>query len=56
VRAAKLGCALVTPERHWQHHQKAAIGYGDIFTLFDQPGRQWLRLLRWVRRKVSLQL
>jgi hypothetical protein len=47
---------IVTPERHWQHHQKAAIGYGDIFTLFDQPGRQWLRWLRWVRRKVSLQL
>lgn len=47
---------LVTPERHWQHHRKGTIGYGDIFTFFDQPGQRWLRWLRWVRRRVSVQL
>jgi hypothetical protein len=30
---------LVTSERHWQHHQQAAIGYGDIFSfLINQDG------------------
>ncbi len=41
---------IVTPERHWQHHQNVAIGYGDIFTLFDQPEQQWLPWLGWLRR------
>lgn len=40
---------ITTPERHWLHHQKTTVGYGDIFTCFEQPARTWLRLLRWLR-------
>lgn len=40
---------ITTPERHWLHHQKTSVGYGDIFTCFEQPARAWLRLLRWLR-------
>lgn len=40
---------ITTPEQHWLHHQKTNIGFGDIFTFFDQPARVWMRLLRWVR-------
>lgn len=40
---------ITTPEQHWLHHQKATMGFGDIFTCFDQPARAWLRVLRWLR-------
>lgn len=43
--------AITTPEQHWRHHQKAHVGFGDIFTYFDQPAREWMRLLRWMRIK-----
>ncbi len=44
--------AITTPEQHWRHHQKAYVGFGDIFTYFDQPARGWMRLLRWIRLKL----
>jgi hypothetical protein len=37
---------ITTPEQHWLHHQKTNMGFGDIFTFFDQPARVWLRWLR----------
>jgi hypothetical protein len=40
---------ITTPERHWLHHQKTTVGYGDIFTCFELPARAWLRWLRWLR-------
>ncbi len=40
---------ITTPEVHWQHHQKTNLGYGDIFTFFDQPAKIWLRWLRLLR-------
>lgn len=40
---------ISTPEQHWQHHLNTARAYGDIFTVFDRPGRSWLRFLRRIR-------
>jgi len=40
---------ITTPERHWLHHQKTHLGFGDIFTCFDQPAKIWLRWLRLLR-------
>lgn len=40
---------ITTPEQHWFHHQKTNMGFGDIFTFFDQPARVWLRWLRLQR-------
>ncbi|UBF30403.1 sterol desaturase family protein (plasmid) [Kovacikia minuta CCNUW1] len=40
---------ITTPERHWLHHQKTSLGYGDIFTFFEQPAKGWLRWLRLAR-------
>jgi hypothetical protein len=40
---------ITTPERHWLHHQKTTVGYGDIFTFFEQPAKAWFRWLRWLR-------
>lgn len=40
---------ITTPERHWVHHQKTNQAYGDIFTLFEQPAKAWLRWLRLFR-------
>ncbi len=40
---------ITTPEQHWLHHQKTSMGYGDIFTFFDQPARSWMRFLRLLR-------
>jgi sterol desaturase/sphingolipid hydroxylase (fatty acid hydroxylase superfamily) len=40
---------ITTPEQHWLHHQKTNMGFGDIFTFFDQPARVWLRWLRLQR-------
>ncbi|MDX2216889.1 MAG: hypothetical protein SFY66_26725 [Oculatellaceae cyanobacterium bins.114] len=37
---------ITTPERHWLHHQRTNIAYGDIFTFFEEPARAWLRGLR----------
>lgn len=42
-------CFITTPEQHWLHHQKTSVGFGDIFTFFEQPARAWMRLLRLVR-------
>lgn len=42
---------VVTPERHWRHHQNAFAAYGDIFTFYDFPAQKWLIFLRFVRRK-----
>jgi len=40
---------ITTPERHWLHHQKTSLAYGDIFTFFEQPATAWLRWLRLFR-------
>jgi len=40
---------ITTPERHWLHHHKTNLGFGDIFTFFEQPAQVWLRLLRLLR-------
>jgi sterol desaturase/sphingolipid hydroxylase (fatty acid hydroxylase superfamily) len=40
---------ITTPERHWLHHQKTNIGYGDIFTFFEQPAKIWMLTLRLFR-------
>ncbi|MBH8550998.1 fatty acid hydroxylase [Nostocaceae cyanobacterium CENA357] len=40
---------ITTPERHWLHHHKTSLGYGDIFTFFEQPAQTWLRWLRLMR-------
>ncbi len=40
---------ITTPEQHWLHHQKTNLGFGDIFTFFDQPAKIWMRWLRWLR-------
>ncbi|MDX2270344.1 MAG: sterol desaturase family protein [Cyanobacteriota bacterium] len=50
--------SITTPELHWEHHRNTTRGYGDIFTIFDKPGRVWLRQLRrWrYRLKASLAL
>lgn len=36
---------VVTPEAHWVHHENGAIAFGDIFTFFDEPAQQWLKVL-----------
>jgi hypothetical protein len=38
-------CCVVTPEAHWVHHENGAIAFGDIFTFFDKPAQQWLKIL-----------
>jgi Na+-transporting NADH:ubiquinone oxidoreductase subunit NqrD len=43
---------ITTPERHWLHHQKASIGYGDIFSFYEQPAKLWLRWLRFLRLRL----
>ncbi|WP_100902622.1 fatty acid hydroxylase [Nostoc flagelliforme] len=40
---------ITTPERHWLHHHKTNLGFGDIFTFFEQPAQMWLRWLRLLR-------
>jgi Fatty acid hydroxylase superfamily len=40
---------ITTPEQHWIHHQKTNMGFGDIFTFFEQPAKAWMRLLRLLR-------
>jgi hypothetical protein len=40
---------ITTPERHWLHHEKTNVGYGDIFTFFEAPAKAWLRWLRFIR-------
>lgn len=40
---------ITTPEQHWLHHQKTNLGFGDIFTFFDQPAKIWMRWLRLLR-------
>ncbi|MBO3462556.1 fatty acid desaturase family protein [Aetokthonos hydrillicola Thurmond2011] len=40
---------ITTPEQHWIHHQKPNLGFGDIFTLFEQPAQTWFRWLRLLR-------
>jgi hypothetical protein len=40
---------ITTPERHWAHHRKTSMGYGDIFTCFEQPAKVWFRWLRLLR-------
>jgi Fatty acid hydroxylase superfamily len=40
---------ITTPEQHWLHHQKTNLGFGDIFTFFDQPAKVWMRWLRLMR-------
>lgn len=44
--------AIVTPERHWDHHTNGFAAFGDIFTFYDAPAQQWLRLLRFLRRRL----
>ena len=57
-RLCQLLC-ITTPERHWQHHQNAKLAYGDIFTFYGPPARQWMRLLtrfKKVLRQKSVKL
>ena len=42
---------IVTPERHWQHHQDARLAYGDIFTFFHHPAIAWMQFLLKIKRK-----
>lgn len=45
---------IVTPEKHWQHHQNANVAFGDLFTFYDQLARLWLHtLLSWKRKWLS---
>ncbi|MBD2451101.1 fatty acid hydroxylase [Nostoc sp. FACHB-152] len=43
---------ITTPERHWLHHHKTNLGFGDIFTFFEQPAQTWLRWLRLLRLRL----
>ncbi|WP_071187253.1 fatty acid hydroxylase [Trichormus sp. NMC-1] len=43
---------ITTPEQHWLHHQKTNLGFGDIFTFFEQPAKIWMRWLRLLRLHV----
>lgn len=43
---------VTTPERHWLHHQKTNLAFGDIFTFFEQPAQAWLRWLRLLRLRL----
>ncbi|BAZ09972.1 hypothetical protein NIES4071_17860 [Calothrix sp. NIES-4071] len=45
---------ITTPERHWLHHEKTTIGYGDIFTFFEKPAKAWLFWLRLLRIRFRL--
>lgn len=60
-RAMMLLCRLLlitTPERHWLHHQKTNLAFGDIFTCFDPSAKiwlRWLRRLRWYLRSLLVQ-
>ncbi|MEY3332163.1 MAG: hypothetical protein RLZZ176_463 [Cyanobacteriota bacterium] len=47
---------ITTPEQHWLHHQKTNLGFGDIFTFFDQPAKVWMRWLRLMRIRWCLYL
>lgn len=40
---------ITTPENHWLHHEKTNLGFGDIFTFFDEPAKVWMRWLRLLR-------
>ncbi|MGI0487818.1 sterol desaturase [Pantanalinema rosaneae CENA516] len=47
---------ITTPEKHWLHHQRTNMAFGDIFSCFEIPAKSWLRLLRWLRwRSRSIQ-
>ncbi|MBG1258149.1 sterol desaturase family protein [Nostoc commune] len=51
-KAVNIVCQILfitTPERHWLHHHKTNLGFGDIFTFFEQPAQMWLRWLRLLR-------
>lgn len=43
---------ITTPERHWLHHHKTNLGFGDIFTFFEIPAQTWLRWLRLLRLRL----
>jgi hypothetical protein len=45
---------ITTPERHWLHHQKTNLAYGDIFTFFEVPSRLWLQRLRLLRLHLQI--
>jgi len=47
---------IVTPEKHWLHHENGAIAFGDIFTFYDKPAQWWLHFLIQLRRIVKKQL
>ncbi|MCC0178632.1 sterol desaturase [Waterburya agarophytonicola K14] len=42
---------IVTPERHWQHHQNSQMAFGDIFTFYHPPAIAWRRFLITVKKK-----
>lgn len=42
---------IVTPERHFQHHQNAQLAYGDIFTFFDAPAIAWMQFLLALKQR-----
>lgn len=45
-------CYVVTPEAHWVHHENGDIAFGDIFTFFDKPAQQWLRVLIQLKKRI----
>lgn len=42
---------IVTPERHWQHHQDANLAYGDIFTFWHTPAIIWMKFLLVLKKR-----
>ena len=43
---------ITTPDRHLLHHGDVKVGYGDIFTFYDQPAQVWFRVLLLLKRKL----
>ncbi|MCP9849824.1 sterol desaturase [Cyanobium sp. Morenito 9A2] len=52
VRALCDRLGVVTPECHWEHHRNGFAAFGDIFSFYDAPAQQWLRMLRYLRRRL----
>ncbi|MEO0808161.1 MAG: hypothetical protein AAFY33_17820 [Cyanobacteria bacterium J06643_4] len=42
---------IVTPEKHWVHHENGAIAFGDIFTFYDLPAQRWLTFLASLKKQ-----
>ena len=54
TNAIAMACKLffiVTPERHWQHHQNVNLAYGDIFTFYHRPAIVWMQFLITLKKR-----